>query len=156
MINQAPVSIDYPNKLNFSKLVWSQSVGVEKKRERSTLEIMSMQNLKITIIIHKYHLVSVWNQKAAADGGSSFKMYGPQPVNASILLDSLMLVSILTYYLGLCFILCRNTANLLTLVMFLLQLKYANPQRRVSFPMLCSELLLCAIIFVGVFLEIVK
>ena len=67
-INQAPVSIDYPNKHNFAKLLWSQSVGVEKKRKRLTLKIMSMQNLKITLIIHKYHLVIVWNQKAAADG----------------------------------------------------------------------------------------
>ena len=57
-INQAPVSIDYPNTLNFAKLVWSQSVGVEKKRKRSTLKIMSMQNLKITIFIHKKTQIS--------------------------------------------------------------------------------------------------
>jgi hypothetical protein len=66
-MNQAPVSIDYPITLNFAMFGWSQSVGVEMKWERVTQKIMSMQNLKILIIICKISLVSVCNRKAAAD-----------------------------------------------------------------------------------------
>ena len=81
-------------------------------------------------------------------------MCGQQPVNVSVLLDSLMLVSILSYYLGLCFVLCRNAANLLTLVMFLLQFMPIHKEGYLS--QCCGELLLCAIIFVEIFLEIMK
>ncbi len=56
-------------------------------------------------------------------------MCNPHPVNAGILLDSLILISILNYYLGWCFIsnyeviVCRNAADSLTMVIFLSQLK---------------------------------
>ena len=72
-ISQAPVTIDNPITLNFAKLVWSQSVGVEMKWKRVTPKIMSMQNLKILIIICKISLVSVCNRKAAADRWSLFE-----------------------------------------------------------------------------------
>jgi hypothetical protein len=73
-------------------------------------------------------LVSVWYWKAAADRWSLFEICDPQPVNAGTLLDSLILISILIYYLGWCFfqimkwLLCRNAADSLTIVMFLSQL----------------------------------
>ena len=51
-MSQAPVTIDNPITLNFAKLVWSQSVGVEMKWKR--VKKMSMQNLKILIIVCKY------------------------------------------------------------------------------------------------------
>ncbi len=54
MISQAPVSIDNPITLNFAKLVWSQAVGAEMKWKQVTPKIMSLQNLKILIIICKY------------------------------------------------------------------------------------------------------
>ncbi len=50
-MSQAPVSIDNPITLNFAKLVWSQSVGVEMKWKQVTPKIMRMQNL---IIVCKY------------------------------------------------------------------------------------------------------
>ena len=53
-MSQAQVSIDNPITLNFAKLVWSQSVCVEMKWKRVTPKIISMQNLKILIIICKY------------------------------------------------------------------------------------------------------
>ena len=53
-MSQAPVSIDNPIRLNFAKSVWSQSVGVEMKWKQVTPKIMSMQNLKMLIIICKY------------------------------------------------------------------------------------------------------
>jgi hypothetical protein len=53
-MSQAPVTIDNPITLNFAKLVWSQSVGVEMKWKRVTPKIMSMQNRKILIIVCKY------------------------------------------------------------------------------------------------------
>ncbi len=54
MMSQPQVSIDHPITLNFAKLVWSQSVGVEMKWKRVTPKIMSMQNLKMLIIVCKY------------------------------------------------------------------------------------------------------
>ena len=53
-MSQAPVTTDNPITLNFAKLVWSQSVGVEMKCKRVTPKIMSMQNLKTLIIVCKY------------------------------------------------------------------------------------------------------
>jgi hypothetical protein len=49
-MNQAPVKIDCPITLNFAKLLWSQSVGVEMKWKTVIPKIMSMQNLNILII----------------------------------------------------------------------------------------------------------
>ena len=53
-MSQAPVTIDNPFTLNFAKLVWSQSVDVKMKGKRVTPKKMSMQNLKILIIVCKY------------------------------------------------------------------------------------------------------
>ena len=53
-MSQAPVSIDNPITLNFDKLVWSKSVGVEMKWMRVTPKIMSLQNRRILIIVCKY------------------------------------------------------------------------------------------------------
>ena len=53
-MSQAPVTIDNPITLNFAKSVWSQSVCVEMKWKRVTPKIMSMQNLKILIIVCKF------------------------------------------------------------------------------------------------------
>ncbi len=50
-MSQAQVTIDNPITL---KLVWSQSVGVEMKWKLVTPKIISMQNMKILIIVCKY------------------------------------------------------------------------------------------------------